>query len=477
MKNILTTKNKKIFITTFIILFLVHLPLITKNIISADILLNNYYYKGYSWEISLGRFGLFLIGIIKSYLTIPHIDIILSYIIISISTIIILDLFNTKNKLKIILFILIITLSPITSSTLLFNYCSLAYTLAFQTSILSVYTYYKFSNKYLKYIVPAILIIITLSLYQAYFSVIITLFILYNINNKINYKSFFKFILTVLISIISYFIIMKFSQVLFHINMSSYSNADKIDLNLITSIPNKIIDSYKLLYKFYFTNSIIKNTYLHNNIINLLLLIILTIEIIINNKNINIKNKLIKYFFFLTLPIYLNSIIFLIPGTKLQLLMSSSYLLIYLYIVTLLPNNKFKYLPLFIFITLFRNNLIQVEATYLTLENTYNKYESIIKSAAYTNINNNYQYVLINKEKTKYTEINNLNYGFISDDSIFWEEYNLRKLGFLRFSKEYLGLDLNYVDENTYNRLKNKKYNKLITTKDNIIIIDLSKIN
>ena len=46
MKNILTTKNKKIFITTFIIFFLVHLPLITKNIISADILLNNY------WSIS-----------------------------------------------------------------------------------------------------------------------------------------------------------------------------------------------------------------------------------------------------------------------------------------------------------------------------------------------------------------------------------------------------------------------------------------
>ena len=131
----------------------------------------------------------------------------------------------------------------------------------------------------------------------------------------------------------------------------------------------------------------------------------------------------------------------------------------------------------FIFILLFRNNLIQVESAYLTLENTYNKYESIIKSAVYTNINNNYQYVLINKEKTKYTEINNLNYGFISDDSIFWEEYNLRKLGFLRFSQEYLGLNLNYVDENTYNRLKNKKYNKLITIKDNIIIIDLSKIN
>ena len=56
-------KNLLLIIT---LLFLIHLPLMTKNIISADILLNNYFYKGYSWEISLGRFGLYKIGILKS---------------------------------------------------------------------------------------------------------------------------------------------------------------------------------------------------------------------------------------------------------------------------------------------------------------------------------------------------------------------------------------------------------------------------
>ena len=90
-------KNLLLIIT---LLFLIHLPLMTKNIISADILLNNYFYKGYSWEISLGRFGLYIIGILKSFVTVPHIDLLISYVFISISTILLIDLFNIKDKIK-----------------------------------------------------------------------------------------------------------------------------------------------------------------------------------------------------------------------------------------------------------------------------------------------------------------------------------------------------------------------------------------
>ena len=74
-------------------------------------------------------------------------------------------------------------------------------------------------------------------------------------------------------------------------------------------------------------------------------------------------------------------------------------------------------------------------------------------------------YLLIN--------ISKLNYGFISDDSIFWKEYNLRKLGLTRFCKEYYGLNINYVDENKAKHLEDNKTNKLIETKDNTIVINL----
>ena len=56
MKSLINKRNLLIILITFIFLFLTHLPLMTKNILSADILLNNVFYNGYSWEISLGRF-------------------------------------------------------------------------------------------------------------------------------------------------------------------------------------------------------------------------------------------------------------------------------------------------------------------------------------------------------------------------------------------------------------------------------------
>lgn len=476
----LIKKEYKYLLLIITLLFLIHLPLMTKNIISADILLNNYFYKGYSWEISLGRFGLYIIGILKSFITVPHIDLLISYIFISISTILLMDLFNIKDKIKRILLILIIVLSPITSSTLLFNYCSIGYTFAFLGSVSSIYIFYKEKNKYLKYIIPIILIVLSLSMYQAYLSLIVTLFVIYNLklilNKKENYKESFKYLILLIIGILFYFISMKLSQLVFHIDMSSYSNANEIGINTILTIPTKIIDTYKLTYSFFFTNSIIKNTYLHNNIINLLILITIIITIIVNlfKNNISNKNKIITTLIILTLPIYLNSIIFVISDTKLQLLMSSSYLLIYLLLIYLIPKNSIKYLNIVLIILLLRNNLIQVQSTYLTLENTFNRYNLVIDYAIKENINNpNTKYVVIGKEKIKSTNISKQNYGFISDDSIFWKEYNLRKLGFTRFCEEYYGLNINYLDEDKVLELENNKTDKLIENRDDITIINL----
>ena len=176
----------------------------------------------------------------------------------------------------------------------------------------------------------------------------------------------------------------------------------------------------------------------------------------------------------LTLPIYLNSIIFVISGTKLQLLISSSYLLIYLLLIYLIPKNNIKYLNIILIILLLRNNLIQVQSTYLTLENTFNRYNLVIDSAIRKNINNsNIKYVVIGKDKVKSTNISKQNYGFISVDSIFWKEYNLRKLGFTRFCEEYYGLNINYLSEDKALELENNRTNKLIETRDDITIINL----
>ena len=477
--NKLIKNYKYIFISTFILLFLVHFNLLTTNIISGDILLNNFFYKGYSWEVSLGRFGLWVVGLLKGYLSIPIIDLSISFIIISIITCILIDMFEVKNKLNRILIILMMVISPIMSSTLLFHYCSIGYLLALLSSCLSVYLFYKLDNK-LKYILPIILIVIALSMYQAYLSVITTLFVLYNIklilNKKYNYKDVLKYLLILFSGIVIYFILMKLSLKVFHIDMSTYSDADKIGINTILSIPSKIINSYKLFIDYYLFDEIIKNSYFHNYIFNSILFILMFMFIIkdmINNK-IKTSNKVLIIVLLLLLPVFLNSVIFVTYNSKLQLLMAMSYLLIPIFIFSFDTDKIFKYIIIFTSVILLRNYYIQDQCSYLSLNYTFNSYNTIIRDSIKDNYNKKFMFIgsINNSDKSIYK----MNYGFISDDPIFWEEYNLKKIGFCKYVEYYLGLDVEFVDSDTYNLLIKDDYSDVINYRDDYVIIDFDNI-
>lgn len=484
MKKLLKKDNIILITVVFILLTLLHFPLLSKNIIGADILLNNYFYNGYSWEISLGRFGLYVIGILKGFISFPHIDLFISFFLISISIFLIIDLFNIKNITSKILCILLFVSSPVISSTLLFHYCAIGYSLALFFGILSIYIFYKAKNKYFKYPISLVSIIITLSMYQAYFSFIITFFAIYNlyllIKNKIDYKEAFKYLITFLCGVVLYFILMKISQSIFHVNMSSYSNADKVGINILFSFPSKIIDSYILFYKFFFTNDIMKNTYFYNHIIHLLLLIIMIASVIISmvQNKVSKKNVVIGIMVMILLPVFLNSVIFVISDSKLQLLMSASYLCIFLFIIVLNKHKYIKIISCILLILLFRNYLIQDQASYMSLENQFMKYHTIIGSSISKNINHlDKKFVIVGNIKkdsdNDITKIYNSNYGFIADEDLFWNEYNLRKLAFERFVYEYYGVKVSFADIDTYNYiLDNRKTSEVIYEMNGINVID-----
>lgn len=484
MRKLFKKNNIVLFISIFVLLFFVHLPLMYKNIITSDVLLNNHFYNGYSWEISLGRFGLYIVGILKSFISVNHIELFISFALISFSTILLIDLFNIDNIYTKILCIVFFSVSPIISATLLFHYCSVAYFISFFSGVFSIYLFYKAKNKYLKYIVPFILVIISLSMYQAYFSFIVSLFVFYNlyliIRNKVDYIDSFKYLCIFLLGVITYFILMKLSLFVFHIDMSSYSNADGIGISTILNIPSKFIDSYILFYKFFYTDSFMKNNFLHNNIINTIILITFIISYILymyHNKTSKI-NIIISLIILLLLPVFLNSVIFVISDSKLQLLMSASYLLLFFFII-LISNNKYiKYIIYISFILLFRNYLVQDQATYMSLENTFNRYNTIIGTTISSNINNlDKNFVILGninlKKDLDMSKIYDYNYGYISDDGIFWEEYNLRKIAFERFVYEYYGLNVSFADEDIYNYiLSNRNTNDIVYEIDDVIVID-----
>lgn len=486
MINKLEKKEKNILIGVFILLLIIHFPLMIKNIISADILLNNSYYSGYSWELSLGRFGLFIIGLLKSYLSIPHIDLILSYLLISVSTYYLFKLFDIKETIPIVLTILFITINPITSSILLFHYCSVGYLLAFFLSILSIYCYYHIENKYLKYIFPIICMVISLSMYQAYLSCITTLWLIYHIHlllkKELKIKDALIYLLLILGSIIIYFIGMKLSQIIFHIDMSYYSNADSIGLSTLLLIPQKIINSYQLFYEFYFTDIMMKTKVFHNNIINLFILIGF-VGLIIKKayqQKIEKKEWIILILSILLLPVFMNSIIFVISESKLQLLMSTSYLLLPIYLFSLITKKEERMICCILFGLLIRNYYIQIQATYLTLENTFNTYHTVVEAAINQNSNKlNKEFAIIGTIPEKdsiYEEISKLNYGYISDEDLFWDEHYNKKIAFERFTRQYFGLNLTFTDEDKYNEIIKYPSNKLIYEKNNVIVINMNEL-
>lgn len=471
--------NYILFLGTILLLILVHLPLLTKNIITADVLLNNFFYNSYSWEISLGRFGLYIVGILKGFNSIPIIDLSVSFIIIPIITYFLLDLFEIKKLLNKVFVVLIMVISPIMSATLLFHYCAIGYLIAFLCSVLSTYVFYKIRNKYLKNILPIILIVISLSMYQAYLSVIVTVFVLYNIklllNNKYDYKKLIHYLILLFIGVVTYFILMKLSLIVFHINMSDYSNADKIGINTMLSIPNKFIDSYKLFFDFFFKDNIMKNSYLHNYIFSTILFILMIIFIvknIIKNK-VKTKHIILISILVLLLPVFLNSVIFVVNESKLQLLMSMSYILIPIFILSF-EDKIYNYITFIVLGLLIRNYYVQDQATYRSLENTYNSYDKVIKKAIDTD--KEYKYMFIGNIDNSKNDIYKSNYGFISDDGIFWSEYYLKNLAFPRYVHYYHNKDIEFVDEDTYNELVKYEYPELINYNDNIIVINFDKV-
>ena len=111
---------KFVIIVSILVGFVVHLPLFTKNILTGDVLLNTGYYSGYAWEVSLGRFGLYFLGVLKGFMVIPHLEIFLGIVLLILSMILIFELLDIKKKWIQILCCLLGVVFPVCSCTFYF---------------------------------------------------------------------------------------------------------------------------------------------------------------------------------------------------------------------------------------------------------------------------------------------------------------------------------------------------------------------
>ena len=464
-------------IITFVLLFFLHLPIITKHLLTADIILNNAVYKGYSWEISLGRFGLYLFGILKGFKTIPIIEYLLSCLFISLSLLLWNRIFEVKSNLEKCIMVLLIVLSPMISATLLFYYCSTPYTFSLFCSVYALYAFIFYKKKVFKYLLPVILIMLALSTYQAYLSVAVSIYAFYLLKkllDKEKIKKYLSYIFIIIGGVLLYYVVMKISLIVFNVSMSEYQNANSIGFSAILKIKDNFLLTYQLFYKYFFSDYVIKNSYFHNSYLYLGLLILFVVEIVLNIKKSKIpKNSILLIILIIVLlPCFLNAITFILSDSKLQLLMSISYLMFVMFIGTNTNSNYGKYILVILVTFLSINYFIEDQASYKSIEKTNMAYKDIINSSG---LEKDKYYVIVGDIDNR-GDIYKKNYGFVCDEGIFWEEYHLRKLGFERYTKQVFNKKLNFGSEEDYQKYQDASLDEVLTTKDNLIIIDLRQI-
>ncbi len=463
IKKILNKKNNNVIIITLLVGFIIHIPLITSKIITADVLLNNYYYNSYINELSMGRFGLYIMGLVKSFLVFPEISLLFSLILIAILNIYIIDFFDIKSNFYKILLSILIVVNPITSAILLSSHYSIAIILSIFLSFYSLY--YIFNSKYkYKHIVSGVLLFICLTIFQPSISVYLSMLVLYSIKlilkKKIKYKELLFNFLTLIIPLIIYIGIITLLALIVKTNYSMLiSSATFIDLG------KNFIRCYTNFFNYYFGNSIVKNTYLYTYIINIILFIIMILGIVKSSikAKLDTKNIIIMILLILSLPLVFNITLLYSSEVNFNLLLAGSYLLLIPFIISL---DNYNYSFIFIvlcMLLLFRNYIIQDRATYYTLENTYNKTYAILSEIHSKNTKN--RPLMITGNLTSNKTINiivRLNYGFVANDELIKDDYKNRSIGITKFYNYYLGLDVKYVSEKKYNKiLDSNKYKKM----------------
>lgn len=460
-----------ILLTVFIVGFINNFYFIITEGIAPDALSPAHFNIAGNWEITLGRFGIKYVNILRYGFVNKLIIILISFILLSLSVMLIKRLFKIKNKILLILVTALIAIAPQFTETYMFIYCADAYILAFFLGILSVYFLSKAKNKY--YFLSILCTIGVCSLYQAYLGVmigscimLIAKYILDGNSFKEAIKKFLIFMTLIFIGIVLYYIILQIILSISGLSLASYKGANSLGIETIKSIPSSIIQCFKDFYAFFFTNKIINNSYYDRKYIYLFLLLIMvlgSVYILLKNRQLNLSKVLLLAFLILIFPIGINIMNVIAPTTTINLVTGPGLITSILSIVLIyqnLPQNYFsnilKYGILVFIIILNWTFVIENTFTYIAREQTYRNYYTIAsdiytKATSLKNYSSEREWLFSDVIRFQVRDAYRAN-GFISDDNMTWNNYSGLAQN-ANFYEKYLGINIKIVSKERYQEI------------------------
>lgn len=289
----LTSRDKYTFAISFILSLCVYFPMLTSWLGNPDSFWNGLLYKnGALWELRLGRFGLtFLYWLTKYYIS-PELSCIFSFLLLGFICVVIRRIFSIDEYWMIVAMAMVIICNPMIATTLTYYYCSAHYFIAYFLAVLSVYILRKNRDPIKSPVLVIILTVLSMSIYQAYVSVIATLVLFLIVLDILRMRSFSDIIsfsvrsaAAYLISCILYLISVRVVCFIF-----STKPADRASLALkLSEIITRLKAAYIYCFSFFFRNGFIFNGWGGRKELNIIITLIILIALAVYVKKSGLK--------------------------------------------------------------------------------------------------------------------------------------------------------------------------------------------
>lgn len=491
---------------TIITSMLVHFALYSLVITGPDTLINSMYHQPDVWESMLMRFGLDFVQGVKGYIVSPILVTLISSIFLGITVVLVIDILKINNKYFKYITSIIFAVAPNISATLTFFYCSDAYILGMLLATLAVYIIGKNENKNWVILVSALLVALSMGMYQTYLSVTMVLCIATLIIDALSKKekrqifvNILKYIVMGILGIMLFYAISHIVLLIRNLPVSSYSGANSIGLETLLNLPQLLPQAYSSFFDYYFTDSMIPNKIWNTNIFYIIMfgvILFSTIYVIIKEKVYEKKtNTILLVFFVIIAPVCFGIIEIMVPDVDIHILMACSMVYIFpifLKILEMLPKTTiskiFKYTVTICSLIIIWNYIWQDNASYIVMKSMQNQTEGAV-SRIVTQIEGLDEYTqdmpvlfLGGLENNTYLSRKNTSieakklldrtWGFIANKSTIWwgNLDSWRKMLY-----EYEGVNLNLVSEwEKADLLQTEEFKsmKYYPDKDGIKIID-----
>ncbi|WP_414698513.1 glucosyltransferase domain-containing protein [Peptacetobacter sp. AB845] len=505
----LKKEYKIAFISTFIIVMLVHIYKFTNSLPNHDTVYN--YYANQNM-IGSGRWALSWACGMSSYYDLPWINGLMSCIFISLTVVVIVALFKMKNPVLIGLTGGLLAAAPATTETIFFLFTADGYMVSMFLAALGVYFSRIEEKSKLKLVLGIVCICVSCGIYQAYVSFALILAICYFINEllKNNYekkeyfKWIFKQIIVYTIALASYYVIWKLSMRFTGVAANSYQGISEVGKIKKGFIKEGLLRSIKPIALYFLQWNVFRYGFTLYSVLNLIFLGTMFLGMIISV----IKSGIFKRVWAMILVIF--CLIAIVPFSCIWNFASSTveYRLMMLQCLTVLfiltavlyeqwfkPILKNAVCLLLLVIVI--NNAIMANISYfymnLCYEQTYatglemiskihnldDKYD-FEKIAVLGNIQDRFKYEKFNKETGEILPMSKV-YMFTSllEENLLYDSYHVTK-----FLRTTFGLDLINLSKENRNKLLDDKRVKAMKTwpsdesinvVDDILVIKLSE--